>query len=142
MKKLIIIFLIFLTSLQAQAFEDIILSTDGKISNIKIENASIININPLTTIQNERNTLFITPVKTGETNFSLKKMNKIYNFNVNVEENKTIISENETFEIIPLDTHPSILDYQVDLPPVLRKKETINIDGAVIEVDQNDEEAK
>ena len=52
MKKIILTTLIFLTALQAQAFEDVVLATDGKVSNLKIEDNSIINIYPLATIQN------------------------------------------------------------------------------------------
>lgn len=140
MKKIILTTLIFLTSLQAQAFEDFVLSTGTKISNIKIKDTSVININPLTTILNEKNTLFIIPQKIGETSFSLQKDGKIFNFNIVVKDNETIISENNEFEIVSLDTHPQILDCEIDTPPVLKKKETINIDGAIIEVEPNSEE--
>ena len=142
MKKIILTTLIFLTALQAQAFEDFILSTDSKISNIKIKDTSVIKINPLTTILNEKNTLFIIPQKIGETSFSLQKGDKIFNFNVVVKDNETIISETDEFEIVSLDTHPQILDCEIDLPPVLKKKETINIDGAIIEIEPNSEEAE
>ena len=142
MKKIILTTLIFLTSLQAQAFEDFILSTDSKISNIKIKDTSVININPLTTILNEKNILFITPIKIGETSFSLQKEDKIFNFNVVVKDKETIISKNDEFEIVSLDTHPQILDCEIDLPPVLKKKETINIDGAIIEIEPNSEEVE
>ena len=140
MKKIILTTLIFITSLQAQAFEDFVLSTDTKISNITIKDTSVININPLPTILNEKNTLFIIPQKIGETSFSLQKDGKIFNFNVVVKDNETIISENDEFEIVSLDTHPQILDCEIDTPPVLKKKETINIDGAIIEVEPNSEE--
>lgn len=142
MKKLIIIFLIFLTSLQAQAFEDFILSADSKISNIKIEDTSIININPLATILNEKNVLFITPQKIGKTSFSLQKNDKTYKFDVVIKENETIISKNNEFEIISLDTLPQIFDYQIDVPPIFKKKETINIDGAIIEIDTTGKEVE
>lgn len=139
MKKFLIFLFILCFSLQVQAFEDIVLSTDGKITNIKIKDTSIININPLTTIQNERNILFITPLKTGETTFSLIKDDEKYDFNIKVEKNKTILNENDEFEILSLDIQPEILDCEIDLPPVLRKKEIINIDGATVEIDSNGE---
>ena len=139
MNKFLTTIFILCFSLQAQALEDFIMSTDSKISDIKIKDTSVININPLTTILNEKNTLFITPIKIGETSFSLQKNNKIFNFNVVVKDNETIISENDEFEIVSLDTHPQILDCEIDTPPVLKKKETINIDGAIIEVEPNSE---
>lgn len=142
MNKFLTTIFIFCFSLQAQAFEDFILSTDGKISNIKIEDTSIININPLTTIQNERNTLFIIPQKIGETSFSLQKEGDFFKFNIKIDENETMISDIEGFEVVSLDTHPVILDYEIDTPPVLKKKETINIDGAIIEIDTANEEVE
>ncbi len=142
MKKIILTTLIFLTALQAQAFEDFILSTDGKVSNIKIEDPSVVNINPLTTILNEKNTLFIIPQKTGETSFSLQKEGEVFSFNIKIDENETLINEIEGFELISLDTHPVILDCEIDAPPVYKEKETINIDGAIIEVDSINEEVE
>ena len=123
MKKIILIFLIFLTALQAQAFEDFVLSTDGKISNIKIEDNSIVNINPLTTILNEKNTLFIIPQKLGETSFSLQKNNETFKFSIKIDEEETTISE-------------------IDAPPVFRQKDTINIDGAIIDINTINEEVE
>lgn len=142
MKKIILIFLIFLTALQAQAFEDFVLSTDGKISNIKIEDNSIVNINPLTTILNEKNTLFIIPQKLGETSFSLQKNNETFKFSIKIDEEKTTISEIDGFEIVSLDTHPIILDCEIDAPPVFRQKDTINIDGAIIDINTINEEVE
>lgn len=142
MKKIILTTLIFLTALQAQAFEDVVLATDGKVSNLKIEDNSIINVYPLATIQNEKNILFIIPIKNGKTMFSLmKNETDKFEFEVDVKEDETIISERVGFEAISLDEPPEILDYEIDLPPVIKVKKTINIDGANIEIDSDEGEA-
>ena len=142
MNKFLTTIFILCFSLQAQAFEDFILSTDGKISNIKIENSSIVNINPLTTILNEKNTLFIIPQKLGETSFSLQKNNETFKFSIKIDEEETTISEIDGFEIVSLDSHPVILDCEIDAPPEFKPKETINIDGAIIDVDTLNEEVE
>lgn len=134
MKKIILIFLIFFFTLQAQAFEDVILSAEEKISNIKIEEDSIINVNHLTTIQNKKNILFILPKREGKTKLFLTKKNKQYVFEIEVKKRKTYVEKKEDFEIVSLDTPPSFFDYQIDIPPIISKKETINIDGATIEI--------
>ena len=134
MKKIILIFLIFFFTLQAQAFEDVILSAEEKISNIKIEEDSIINVNHLTTIQNKKNILFILPKREGKTKLFLTKKNKQYVFEIEVKKEKTYVEKKEDFEIVLLDTPPSFFDYQIDIPPIISKKETINIDGATIEI--------
>ena len=142
MKKFFLITLIFFISLQAQAFEELVLSADEKISDIKIEDNSILNIYPLTTILNEKNILFLVPQKTGNTSFSLLKEGKKYNFDVKITESDTDVAEQGGFEILPLDNHPIILDCDIDIPPIIKKNETINIDGAEIEVDSISEEDK
>ena len=134
MKKIILIFLIFFFTLQAQAFEDVILSAEEKISNIKIEEDSIINVNHLTTIQNKKNILFILPKREGKTKLFLTKKNKQYVFEIEVKKEKTYVEKKEDFEIVSLDTPPNFFDYQIDIPPIISKKETINIDGATIEI--------
>ena len=52
MIKKLLIPLIFAIPLQTQAFEEYVVSTNGKLTNIKIENDKIINIFPLVTIMN------------------------------------------------------------------------------------------
>lgn len=141
MKKIIMILLIFFSALQANAFEDLILSSNEKMTDIKIENNQIINIHYLTTILNEKDTIFINPINIGETSFSLIKANEKYTFNIKVDEDETFINNIEGFEIVSLDTPPQILDFEIDPPPVLKKeKETINIDGATIEIDNEEGE--
>ena len=54
MKKYFAILLIFLSNLQAFAFEEIIVSTDAKLTDIKIKDNSIVNVYPLVTILNEK----------------------------------------------------------------------------------------
>ena len=122
MKKWLIIALIFLSTLQAQAFEDYIIVTKGKLTNIKIEDNTIVDVCPLITIMNNKNTLIVHPLKQGKTSFSVLKNGKEkIIFDVEVQENKTKIGEVKSFEILSLDNPPEDKkeDLFLDLPPML-----------------------
>lgn len=137
MKRVFLTALILFSTLQAYALEDYILSTDGRLNNITVENKEIIKIQPLITIDNSKNTLFITPLKQGETRFCVTKNEaEKHEFSVRITEDKAIFSKVSGFEIVAFDTPPVIWDFQLDLPPMLRKKDTakeINIDGATVD---------
>lgn len=103
-----------------QAFEDYVISTNGKLTDIKIADNTIIDVCPHITIMNEKNTLFVHPLKVGKTSFSVLKNNKkICIFYVDVLENETKISGDKDFEILSLDIPPS--GFQLDMPPKLKE---------------------
>ena len=129
-KWLISIFFIFFITLQVQAFEECIITTNGKLTNISVVDDSIIEINSLITIMNEKNTLMVLPLKVGKTKFTVVKNNKDkIIFNIKVLENKTIIDKVEGFEILALDIpmegfeldEPPI-GFELDEPPFLNKE--------------------
>ena len=122
MKKNFLIALIMLTTLQTQAFEECIITTDGKLTDIKIENNQVVDIYPLITIMNDRNTLFVKPLKEGETSFSILKNGKnIYKFDIKISENKTEISEEKGFQILTLDAPPQQYEIELDTPPQIKE---------------------
>lgn len=116
MKKLLIS-LILLSNLQmAHAFEDCLIVSDAKLSDISIEHNDIIDVCPIFTIMNEKNTLLVHPLKQGETRFCVLKNNKDkIMFNVQVSEGETKIDEKEGFEIITIDEPPE--GWDLDIPP-------------------------
>ena len=136
-KSFLIIALILISTLQTQAFEEYILSTEGKLSKINIENSEILKIEPVITIDNSKNTLFITPLKEGETKFSVVKNNvEKITFDVKINEENISFSQIDGFDIVAFDAPPVILDCNLDEPPVIKpqsKTDCINIDGAVID---------
>lgn len=116
-KLLTIIFLLFLT-LQAQAFEECIVTTKGKLTDIKIEDNTILNVYPLITIMNDKNTLMISPLKEGKTSFSVLKNNKErFEFNVEITKDQTYIKEVKGFEILTID-EPKTNEFELDEPPI------------------------
>ena len=116
LKKFVVMFLFFSTTLGVQAFEDCIVTSNGKLTHINIENNQIINVFPLITVMNDKNTLIVHPLKEGFTAFSvLKDEKERFMFNVIVKENETTIGEVEGFDIFPIDNPPEIPE--LDPPP-------------------------
>lgn len=132
MKKWLFILTLIFSNLQTYAFEDYVISSNGKLSDIKIQDDTIVEIKPLVTIMNEKNILLIQPLKTGVTTFTVKRnSNENFIFHIKVEEEKTMISEVQGFKILSIDLPPT-KDFELDLPPinidnppVLRKKEVM-----------------
>ena len=119
MKFLKILTAFFILSTPAFAFEDCIITNDSKLTDIRIENHDIIDVFPITTIMNEKNILYVHPLKTGRSNFSVLKDNKnIVIFSVKVESEKTTILPVDGFDIFELDTPPDYFEYELDLPPI------------------------
>lgn len=121
MKK-ILLNLILISITPVYAFEDCLISTDGKLTDIKIEHNNIVDICPVITIMNEKNTLLVHPLQTGETKASVIKNGKEeIIFNIKVTNNKTTINETEGFDIIKIDTPPEAAGDEIDPPPMLRE---------------------
>lgn len=121
MNKFLTIIFILCFSLQAQAFEDYIITTNGKLTDISIENNKIVDVYPLITIMNEKNTLMVSPLQVGKTRVCVLKNNKEkIMFHIEVEEDKTTIKEVEGFEILSLDS-PNEEDFILDEPPMLKE---------------------
>ena len=143
-KSFFLIALILVSTLQTQACEEYILSTENTLSKIKVENQDILSVKPIVTIDNSKNTLFITPIKKGQTSFSfIKNGNEKVTIDVNIEEEKTTFSKEDGFDIISFDAPPVILDYLLDEPPVIKtepKTDSINIDGVIIDTKTIDKE--
>lgn len=121
--KMFLFFLIL--SLQSVfAFEDCVLYGNGKLTDISIENNKIIDVYPLITVMNEKNTLIVHPLQVGKTRFCVLKNGKDkVMFNVVVEENKTIIDEVEGFDILQIDSPPNVYEYDLDMPPITKGDE-------------------
>ena len=122
-KKFLILSCIFYTTLAVQAYEDCILFADGKLTDIKIEDNSIVDISPLITVSNDKNTYIIHPLKSGETKICvLRNDANLIDFDIKVTENKTSISEAEGIEVLTLDVPEA--EIEIDAPPLMLKGES------------------
>ena len=122
MNKLIITIFILSFALQAQAFEDYIITTKGRLTDISIEDNTVVNVYPLITIMNDKNTLIVSPLKIGETRFCVLKNNKEkVMFNGEVFENKTKIDDVKGIDILSIDILEEEEELFLDLPPKLKE---------------------
>ena len=120
-KKILTISLIFFTIQSAHAYEDCILSSDGQLGSIKVNNPAIAEVYPIITISNEKNMFIIHPLKEGKTKISLLKNGKdSISFNISVKEDETVTDEVDGIEILSLD-EPDI-PIELDTPPILNKE--------------------
>ena len=125
-KCFFILISLFLLSLSSYAFEDCLIINDEKLTDISIENNQIVDVFPLITIMNEKNTLFVHPLKVGKTRLCVLKGKKDkVMFEINVSEDETQISEVEGFEILKIDEPPEIFEYDLDLPPMFNSGEKV-----------------
>ena len=124
MKKITIIFLLLFISQTAFGFEDCMVISDTKLTDIRIEDNSITDVFPLVTIMNEKKILIVHPLKEGTTSFSVMKgsKNRVL-FNVKVKEHETIIDDVDGFEIQQIDNPPNYYEFKLDTPPKLKQKE-------------------
>lgn len=117
-KKFAIILSIFLTTLTVQAYEDCIVTNNGKLTDISIEDNTVVDVFPLITVMNEKNTLIVHPLKSGKTRFCVLKNNKnIAMFTVEINEFNTIINAPNGFDVLTLDPPTNDFEFELDAPP-------------------------
>ena len=120
-KRLLLIISIFLMTLSVQAYQDCVVINNGKITDINIEDNTIIDVYPLITVMNEKNTLIVHPLKVGKTRFCALKNNKnLVLFEVEVTDYETKIISPDGFEVLSIDTPDDEFefDFKLDEPPM------------------------
>ena len=118
-KKLSAIFCIFFTINSSQAYQDCVIINESKLTDINIEDNSVIDVFPLITVMNDKNTLIVHPLKTGKTRFCVLRNNKNLSlFNVEVMENTTKISAPKGFDVFSIDSPVNEFEFELDEPPV------------------------
>lgn len=105
------------------AYQDCLITTDGKLTDISIENNTIVDVYPLITVMNEKNTLIVHPLQEGATRICvLKNKKNIVMFNIKITKNETIIDEIEGFDILQIDrpegTNEELERFELDEPPI------------------------
>ena len=118
LKKLLTSLIFILSASYACAYETCLITADGKLTDISIENNDIIDVCPIFTVMNEKNTLLVRPLKEGETRFCVLKNNKDkIMLTVKVEADKTTIDDVDGFDILGIDEPPEEYEFELDEPP-------------------------
>ena len=127
MTRVLKIFLIILLSaipISVFAYQECLITADDKLSDIKVEHNDIIDVYPLITIMNDKNTLIVHPLKEGTSKFIVTKGKKDkLLFSVNVGKKETIIDHVDGVEIFQIDTPPVMYEYDLDEPPLIKSNE-------------------
>lgn len=114
----VLLFLSITSIAPAYAYQECIITTDKKLSDIKIEHNDVIDVFPLVTIMNDKNTLVVHPLKEGTSRFIVTKGGKEkFVFNVTITRFETKINEVDGFDIFQIDTPPQNYEYELDTPP-------------------------
>ena len=122
-KKLLPLILIPLTTLSAQAYEDCVIMSDGKLTDINIEDNTLIDVYPLVTVANDKKTLIVHPLKHGNIRFCLLKNNKqLALFEVYVGELETKVNAPDGFEVLTIDPPTDDFEFTLDEPPLIENK--------------------
>lgn len=113
------ILMLFFIPLAGQTYEDCIITNNGKITDINIEDNSVIDVYPLVTIMNEKNTLIVHPLKAGKTRFcALKNEKQLVLFEVYATEFDTKVNAPKGFEVLTLDPPTDEFEFELDTPPM------------------------
>ena len=119
-KKFLLISAIFFTTITAHAYQDYIIISDGALTDINIEDKSIIDVFPLITVMNEKNILIVHPLKPGKTRFCALKNNKsLALFKVGVNEFETRIIPPKGYEVLSIDSPTNEFEFEIDEPPLI-----------------------
>ena len=117
-KKILISLISIFIASGVYAFDDCLVTNKGKLTDISIEDNTIVNVYPMATIMNEKDTLIFHPLKTGKTRVCVLKNNKnIIMFNVTVTELETIVDAPDGFEVLSIDKPFDEFEFTLDEPP-------------------------
>lgn len=118
LKNLLTILTILCSSVTVFAYQDCIIMSDGKLTDINIEDNTIVDITPVITVMNEKNTLMVHPLKQGSTKFCVLKNDKsLALFTIEVTELETIITPPLGFDVFTIDSPGNEIEFNLDEPP-------------------------
>lgn len=103
MKKLLLILAIIFIPLQANALEDYLILSDKKVEDIFCTNENIVTISPLFTIENKKTELILKAKKQGQAVIIITTEDDEKVINVEITQNKTILSKVDGLKYFELD---------------------------------------
>ena len=124
MKKFFGILLGLNCILPSFAYDDFVISIGDTVSQIKNKTPDIIDVQTITTLLNERDTIIVTSKKEGKGQFCVILENgQISDFTVRVSNTNSEIKTNKNYEIFKIDEYSEEkanseeLNFEIDLPP-------------------------
>lgn len=103
MKKLILLILTATICSPALAFDDYVIISARPIRYVNVQNDEILTIRPVSTIDNDKKLLIMTPKKVGKTKINVFSGEEVRTIEVNVTEKSTEIQPTDGFEYYIID---------------------------------------
>ena len=143
MKKLLIVFLFFMSANISNAFENRFIFAIEPVVKIKSSDESIASVKEFYTIMNEKNTYILEPKKCGEVVLDVQLKDSLEKIYVKITEEKTEIKPNTKFDFVEVDVVPEYIEY--DKPPMLYREDVYSKKEISKDTDKdadNDEEIR
>lgn len=103
MKRIILSLLISMISLPTLAFDDYVIISARPIRYVNVQNDEILTIRPVSTIDNDKKLLIMSPQKVGKTKINVFSGEEVRTIEVNVTEKSTEIQPTDGFEYYIID---------------------------------------
>lgn len=124
MKKFLILTAFIIFSLQAQAYDDYIMTSDKPVKSVKSSDESVVKIRPVFTIDNNKQTIIITPQKKGKAEITVNLVDKDVTVIVEITQEQTIFKADNDFTFFPMDIPDEAIE--VLPPPDIRENSSMD----------------
>ena len=124
MKKFLILTAFIIFSLQAQAYDDYIMTSDKPVKSVKSSDESVVKIRPVFTIDNNEQTIIITPQKKGKAEITVNLVDKDVTVIVEITQEQTIFKADNDFTFFPMDIPDEAIE--VLPPPDIRENSSMD----------------
>lgn len=103
MKKILSLLMIAIIGLPSMAYQNYMLMTDHELSDVKVKDTNILNVNEIKSLNCQEHTMMITPINEGKTDITFKKGKRKIKMTVKVHENETYIKDRQGIKLVPVD---------------------------------------
>ena len=110
LKKIISLLIVISFVAPCHAYENYMLMTDKKVTNIKVSNENVITVKPIVSLKCEGNSMMVIPRNIGCSNLYFCKGKKRIKLWVKVKENKTCIKKVNGVKAVPMDLPPELMN--------------------------------
>ena len=124
MKKFLILTAFIIFSLQAQAYDDYIMTSDKPVKSVKSSDESVVKIRPVFTIDNNKQTIIITPQKKGKAEITVNLVDKDVTVIVEITQEQTIFKADNDFAFFTMDIPDEAIE--VLPPPDIRENSSMD----------------
>ena len=110
LKKIMSLLIISSFLAPCHAYENYMLMTDKKVTNIKVSNEDVITVKPIVSLNCDGNSMMIIPRSVGRSNLSFCKGKKRIKLWVIVKANKTCIKKVNGVKVVPMGLPPELIN--------------------------------